>query len=96
MFDHTTYVYDTEPEWLPTLFWFIAEIHHRQGIIMAEVKVLQEDLDQLDNELKAATAAINSRIETLVAAGTVPAGSLDALKADVAALAGIGSPAPVA
>ena len=62
------------------------------AIIMGLVKVEQSELDQLDADLDAVTAKIKERIDAIVPGEPIPDADLSALKADVDALAGLGTP----
>lgn len=67
-----------------------------QQTIMGLVQVAQEDLDQLDTDIDAATQALSDKLDALAAAHPeLPAADLSALKADVDTLRGLGAPAAV-
>ena len=79
-----------QPEWAKQLEVRINKkfeaINQKLGNIMALVKVEQGDLDALDQGLDAATSALSEKLQALIDAGSLPAGDVSALQADLEAL----------
>lgn len=70
-------------------------LNQKVNKIMAQVQVAQEDLDQLDADLDAATQAISDRIDALAAAHPeLAAADLSALRDDLETLRGLSAPTP--
>lgn len=88
-----------QPEWAKQfelrLNKELESINRKLGNIMALVKVEQGDLDALDQGLDEATTALSDKLQALIDAGSLPAGDVSALQADLEALKALSAPAPV-
>ncbi|GAS92701.1 hypothetical protein [Mycolicibacterium brisbanense] len=86
-----------QPAWVNQLLHQQQQILNGVITIMALVQVEQTDLDTLATNLQTAIAAVGTEVKNLeaqVAAGNLPAGSLDGLNSALTALQALEPPAP--
>jgi hypothetical protein len=86
-----------QPAWVNQLLHQQQQILNGVYTIMALVQVEQTDLDTLAANLQTAIAAVGDEVKNLeaqVAAGNLPAGSLDGLNNALTALQALEPPAP--
>ena len=78
------------PETLVRIEESLQSLHLKVGTLMADVRVTQEALNDLDTSLDEVAANLAAHIEAL----NLPEGDLSELQADVEALRALSAPAP--